>query len=131
MVVGVNELTVIGKGAPTVKSLAETAISPPAVSSMRAVVAPVGTVTRTWVAESTTKLAPMLPTRAALTVLMPVPVTVTTVPTGPLAGANEVIDRVGAGATAGAGAGESLPHAASSDTAAQAEANSGRRKLGE
>src|SRR5437867_3208759 len=58
---------------------------------MAPVVAPLGTVVLTWLSETTVKLAAVPLTPTAVAPLKPLPVSVTEVPTGPLAGANELI----------------------------------------
>src|SRR5713226_10663899 len=61
------------------------------VTLMFDVLAPFGTVTRIWVSESKIKLADFGPNATRVAPVNPVPVIVTTVLAGPLAGANDVI----------------------------------------
>ena len=78
--------------------LVETVVPPGVVTEMKPVVAPTGTVTVSWVAETTVNVGALTPLNA--TVVAPVkklPVRVTTVPATPAAGVNEVI--IGAGMT--------------------------------
>ena len=73
------------------KSVALVAVPLGVVTVMRPVLAPVGTVVLISVAETTAKLA-VVPLKRTLVVPVKfVPLTVTAVPTGPLAGENEVI----------------------------------------
>jgi hypothetical protein len=88
----------VGMRTLTVKSVAEVAMPPGVVTRIRPVVAPAGTVAVTWVALLTVKL--LAATLLKLTVVAPVklvPVIVTTVPTGPVAGLKLVM--VGGGIT--------------------------------
>ena len=87
---GVNEL-IVGGEAVTVKLLALVAVPPGVVTLICPVVAPLGTIARTWVSESSVKKA-AVPVKA--TPVVPVkwlPLIVTVVPTGPLVGLKELI----------------------------------------
>jgi len=85
---------IVGVGAPvTVKSVVLVAVAPPLVTVILPVVAPVGTVAVSWVPvgfqENVVALVPLNFTELAPT--NPEPLIVTTVPTGPLDGENDVI----------------------------------------
>jgi hypothetical protein len=92
--VGANEV-IVGAGGVTLKAVALVAVPPGAVTEIVPVAAPLGTAAVTEVSEPTVNDA-LVPLN--LTLVVPVrfvPVIVTVVPTGPLAGLNELI--VGAG----------------------------------
>jgi len=93
--IGENDV-IVGAGG-TVKSVALVAVPPGVVRVIRPVVAPAGTEVFTCVAETTVKVAAVPLKRTLVVPVKLVPVIVTAVPTGPLAGENEVI--VGAGGT--------------------------------
>ena len=85
---------IVGVGAPvTVKSVVLVAVAPPLVTVILPVVAPVGTVAVSWVPvgfqENVVALVPLNFTELVPT--NPEPWMVTTVPTGPLDGENDVI----------------------------------------
>src|SRR5438132_671870 len=82
---------VIVGGTVTVKLLPLVAVPPGVVTWIGPLVAPLGTVAVSWVLEVTVKLAvvPLKVTEVAPVKL--VPLIVTPVPTGPLAGVNELI----------------------------------------
>ena len=91
--VGVKD-EIVGVGAPvTVKSVVLVAVAPPLVTLIFPVVAPVGTVAVSWVPvvfqENVMALVPLNFTELVPT--NPEPWMVTTVPTGPLDGENDVI----------------------------------------
>src|SRR5213596_330292 len=91
--VGVKDV-IVGVGAPvTVKSVELVAVAPPLVTVILPVVAPVGTVAVSWVPvgfqENVVALVPLNFTELVPT--NPEPWMVTTVPTGPLDGENDVI----------------------------------------
>jgi hypothetical protein len=81
---------IVGAGM-TVKLEALVAVPPGVVTLMGPVVAPAGTVAVIWVAESTANEAEAPLKRAAVAPVKAVPVTVTFVPTGPLAGVKDEI----------------------------------------
>src|SRR6476661_1258018 len=79
-------------GSVTVKALVELAVPAGVVTLIRPVLAPAGTVAVRLVAEFTVKLLAAAPLKATVVApLRPVPVRVTTVPTGPLAGEKPVM----------------------------------------
>src|SRR6266571_3373018 len=81
-----------GGGVVTVKLLALVAVPPGVVTLIDPLVAPVGTVARICVLESTVKLATAVPLKAtAVAPLKLFPLIVTVVPTGPLIGLKELI----------------------------------------
>ena len=87
--VGVKEAMV--GGSVTRKSPALVAVPSGVVTETLPVVAPAGTVVLIWVADATVKLA-VVPLKRTLVVPVKfVPVMVTAVPTGPLAGLKDVI----------------------------------------
>jgi hypothetical protein len=91
--VGENDVMVGAGGAVTTKSAALVAVLPPRVTLIFPVVAPVGTVAVSWVPvgfqENVVALVPLNFTELVPT--NPEPLMVTTVPTGPLDGENDVI----------------------------------------
>src|SRR5439155_20537133 len=88
---GENEL-IVGTGAVTEKLLALVAVPPPVVTLIGPDVAPAGTVALICVSELTVKLAEVPLNVTALAPVKAPPLIVTEVPTGPLAGENELIE---------------------------------------
>jgi hypothetical protein len=85
------KLVIVGAGSVTVKSVALVALPAEFVTVIRPVVAPAGTVAVILVGELTVKVALTPPMRTVETPVKFVPVMTTSEPTGPVAGANEVI----------------------------------------
>jgi hypothetical protein len=94
------KLAMLGAGACTVKLLAERAFPPAVVTEILPLVAPLGTVAAICVALFTVKLAAVPLNATMLAPLRLVPVMVTVIPTGPLAG----VKLATLGADAGGGA---------------------------
>ena len=88
---GENEL-IVGAGAVTEKLLPLVAVPPPVVTVMGPDVAPAGTVALICVSELTVKLAEVPLNVTALAPVKAVPLIATDIPTGPLAGENELIE---------------------------------------
>src|SRR6185295_10062586 len=90
--VGVND-PIVGAcgGCVTVKAVALVAVPAGLTTLIRPVVAPAGTLVSMRTAETTVKLAAVPLKRTLVVPRKFVPFTVTAVPTGPLAGVNEVI----------------------------------------
>ena len=86
-----EKLVIVGALAVTTKPLALVAVPPGVVTRIRPVVAPAGTSARIEVAESTMKPALTALKVTAVTPTKPVPLIVTIVPTGPLAGVKPVM----------------------------------------
>ncbi len=80
-----------GRELVTVKTFELTAVPPGVVTRIRPVSAPTGTVAVIFVAETTVKVADLNRKVTEVTPVKFVPLMVTTVPTGPLVGVNEVI----------------------------------------
>jgi hypothetical protein len=100
--VGVKEVMAGGRGAGrTVKELLLLAVPTGVVTLMRPVVAPLGTIARAFVSESTVKADAAVPLKAILVApLKPSPDSVTEVPARPDEGANpEILGVLGAGRT--------------------------------
>jgi len=86
---------IVGAGGVTVNAVALVAVPPGAVTTIVPVDAPAGTVAVSDVSEATMNDAPVPPNFTLVVPVKLVPVIVTVMPTGPLAGLNDVI--VGAG----------------------------------
>ena len=89
---------IVGAGGVTVKAFALVAVPPGAVTLIVPVDAPVGTVAESEVSEPNVNDALVPPNLTLVVPVKPLPVIVTFVPTGPVAGVNDAIVGAGGGA---------------------------------